>query len=51
MARKVSIGEGHVEGDVSHGGHIGGGVVVVTIAYAFAVIREVDQSLEVIPGL
>ena len=44
---EVGVGEGHVEGDVGHGGDVGGGIVVEVQVDRFAMVREVEEGLEI----
>lgn len=47
---EVGVGEGHVEGNVGHGGDVGGGIVVEVQVDAFAVVGKVEEGLEVGAG-
>lgn len=47
---EVGVGEGHVEGNVGHGGDVGGGIVVEVQVDAFAVVGKVEECLEVGAG-
>ena len=47
---EVGVGEGHVEGNVGHGGDVGGGIVVEVQVDRFAVVGKVEEGLEVGAG-